>query len=575
MMLVFTLVLQAAIFADATLQPQCLAPIGLRDLAQVDPQASGTDIMVGMVELSQPGLDQPGAYAFMPNIQHQALAEANWGGFYYNEYPNRPVAYSDHASIIAALLVGADDQAWFEPLGDFRYRGIAPDVRLNVYETHWFLYNRVLTQQMKSPGDDIITISWGTETDDVITAWWQRGIDALVERESCLVVAGCGNGPAAANSITKPACGYNVIAVGAARSLGDWPMYLRYVGWPEPGHSGCGPTADGRAKPDVIAPAAVLGPADRTTDEYCLADEFSGGSSFAAPQVAGVAAILMQAARRESFNRGDDPRLIKALILNGADKLAGWRHGRATSNDDHQVPLDYLQGAGLLNAWNSYQQLLAGPNPPDAPAQNTGWNAATLALDAQDPNSQHIYYPSTDLKEGDTFKATLCWNRHFQSDRLYLPMPLADLALELWSVDDEGNLVQLLDYSDSKQDNLEHIYYRSPAAHRVALVVRSAETAAKQGTEDYAVAWTSEDENWLGDRLRGDLNADGVVDVKDAEQLIRLWIHNQTGGSSGTPGYSAPEDLNLDGRVNTDDFTLLKQQWQQQSEWHTPASVRP
>jgi hypothetical protein len=570
-MLVLSLAVTAVSFAEAPLQPQCLDTIGLRAIVESDPNATGDGVAIGMVELSQSDTLQMGDYAFLPNMTHQAFAATKWGSFNFIEYPDRPPAPSCHASIIAAILTGADDHATFEGLGKFRYRGVAPAARLNVYETHWFLYKRALTQQIELPDDDVLTISWGTQTDDFITAWWQRGIDALVERESCLVVAGCGNGPVPANSITRPAQGYNLIAVGAARAMGGWPDSLQYVGWNEPGRTGCGPTPDGRAKPDLIAPAAVLGPDEYSQNEYRLADEYAGGSSFAAPQVAGVAALLIQTARREAFINGDDPRLIKALLLNGADKLAGWHPGRPSAEDDHRSPLDYLQGAGLINAANSHRQLLAGPMQPETPAKNTGWDVNTVVLNIDDPNSQRIYYLEVPLAEGQTFKAALCWYQHYQTDRFYSPLPPADLALELWAVDDDGNPRTQLYFSDSKTDNLEHIYYHSPSTQKVALVVRTAVSAANpKSVETYAVAWTSEEQNWPGDRLRGDLNGDGVVNTLDAQQIIRLWLLNRIipSASGLTAGPAATEDLNLDDAVNTDDFNLLMQQWQQHSDWY-------
>ena len=100
-----------------------------------------------------------------------------------------------------------------------------------------------------------------------------------------------------------------------------------------------GPTLDnGRAKPDITAPAGAY-------------------TSFSTPHVAGAAAVLMQAGLRgdggSDTNSAADIRTVKALLLNGAVKPADW-----TNNPPS--PLDTRYGAGILNVFNSYEQLAGG-----------------------------------------------------------------------------------------------------------------------------------------------------------------------------------------------------------------------
>jgi len=85
---------------------------------------------------------------------------------------------------------------------------------------------------------------------------------------------------------------------------------------------------------------------------------------------------MMDAARKKGIRHGDDARLIKALLLNGADKLAGWHKGNCGPDDDHQSPLDSQQGAGLLNVWNSYRQFDGGQHEEDRMRGNVGWDYA-------------------------------------------------------------------------------------------------------------------------------------------------------------------------------------------------------
>jgi serine protease AprX len=94
-----------------------------------------------------------------------------------------------------------------------------------------------------------------------------------------------------------------------------------------------GPTGDGRAKPDLVAPgerifSTVPGASAKTMD----------GTSMAAPHVSGAAALLMA---RHSELVGD-PTRIKELLCKTATDL-----GRTVN----------YQGAGLLDALRALESL--------------------------------------------------------------------------------------------------------------------------------------------------------------------------------------------------------------------------
>jgi subtilase family protein len=592
-------------------QPVCLEPIGVRQLIVEHPELTGAAVRIAIIELCQSATPRTkqmvGAYenqlAFLPNLKHQALQESNLSALHYFYNPYRPAGNSSHASLIAGILTGHDPNAGFAGIGDFAYRGIVPEAELEIFETNWFLYKRVLSPQAEAMNNDVLTLSWGTDATDRVTMLWQRGIDALAVRDGCVIVAGCGNGEGKFSAISKPSWGGNIISVGAARSLGVFPDNLKYLGPPTPDFSSCGPTDDGRAKPDIIAPGLALGPDAYSQDGYRCAEHGIGYSSFAAPQVAGVAALLIDAARRHQVANGDDPRLIKALLLNGATKLCGWHKGSSDPADDPYVPLDYRQGAGLVNARNSYQQLMAGryiPNlrdilesvdqckemldPNDTKrmmilaevkeyfARNIGWDVSQITSDRADPNSTRIYTLPKLIPEGGEFKATLTWYKPYSMYGSFKELPLPQLALELWSVDPNGALQERLDYSDSELDNLQHIYYRSTRPMRMTLVVKSAaDPPTKEKLISYALAYSDTDEPFSGDQLGADFNADGTVDVGDLMQFLEVWRSHQNNGDLADRALLLPylpEDLNLDGLVNTQDFEQISGQWHQRSVWH-------
>ena len=141
--------------------------------------------------------------------------------------------------------------------------------------------------------------------------------DNYADLYNVLFVSAIGNG-SPANPGSPSSC-YNGIAV-ACIDLSGTPTV--------------GPTADGRCKPDITAPG--------------------GYTSYSTPYVSGCAAILMQAAARGDGGAGTqtnagDIRTVKALLLNGATKPAGWSH---TSTQ----PLDLTYGAGEVNVFNSWNE---------------------------------------------------------------------------------------------------------------------------------------------------------------------------------------------------------------------------
>lgn len=108
-----------------------------------------------------------------------------------------------------------------------------------------------------------------------------------------------------------------------------------------------GPTADGRHDPEVVAPGKwrFVQHANGHTINWV------SGTSFSAPTVAGVAALLL------SIQPSATPDQIRGAILNGANPSV--IQGKPTASQD--------QGFGLVDALGAYHQLLAGaPNPPDA-----------------------------------------------------------------------------------------------------------------------------------------------------------------------------------------------------------------
>jgi subtilisin family serine protease len=164
------------------------------------------------------------------------------------------------------------------------------------------------------PGARVHNLSWG---DDGTTAYtgFCRDIDLYShDREEALVVVAVSN----REGIRSPENAKNCLAVAAT-----WQAPRQG----ERGLGGVGPTEDGRRKPDLLAPGMGIRSANVQTE--CELMEGSG-SSFAAPAVAGCAALVRQYFRAGFYPEGApypenalEPlgALVRAVLVNSAVRL--------------------------------------------------------------------------------------------------------------------------------------------------------------------------------------------------------------------------------------------------------------
>ena len=246
--------------------------------------------------------------------------------------------------------------------------------------------------------------------------------------------------------------------------------------------------ADGRSKPDIIAPGSA--------------------SSFATPFVGGSAAILIEAALEPLEHGGSGtaadasaPITIKALILNGAVKDAAW-----SNTETH--PLDTRRGAGLLNVNHSHLQLQGGQHSPTnsediavsasyTPSSSEtnnlssliGWNHSTITnpLVEADPGEidtvENYYFDlPSDITNANTLydlSSTLVWNRQNNQSQIN------NLDLVLYNIDTQS----IIEQSISTVDNVEHIYFRDLPPARYALQVIKRMEDQVSFSEDYSLAF--------------------------------------------------------------------------------------
>ena len=452
----------ACIFAGffcMTVRAQNLDVIGVTLLRAVTTNLNGAGIRVAQPEAYDNGTTNWEVNpAGSPVQQPVALFTytSNLGSA--NTYPNTLNTESGHADAVAGNFYGTP-------------AGVATNVaHVDNYDVNYF-YNNVINPTPNFPpniNDPVVNQSFIFGSVPVqLTVVQQQQFDSAYDNYAAqyktLFVSGAGN----SGSVSPPATCYNGIGVGAYG-----------------GGSSTGPTLDnGRAKPDITVGGT---PANLT--------------SFSTPFVSGAAAVLMQAGLRgdggSDTNSAADIRAVKALLLNGAVKPADWTNIAPS-------PLDTRYGAGVLDVFNSYEQLAGGKHgyivsttvstggahPPTGAAGTvgvlSGWDFNTCAsgkIPSQFDAVNHYYFNVANSSSNAAFTATvtLAWNRQQNQTAIN------NLNLYLYNCAN-SNLVAC---STSLVDNVEHIFVPKLAPGRYDLQVwKAGGLGIVSAAETYALAW--------------------------------------------------------------------------------------
>lgn len=393
----------------------------------------------------------------------------------------------------------------------------------------------------------------------------------MVEHYGLIIVAGIGNGLDADDPLLYPAAAANVIGVGVIDSVNveDLATNLTNFSLVYPEHSSLGPTVDKRCKPDIVAPGNCLAADVNSPNSYKPTGDWS---SFSTPIVAGTLGLLVQKAKQdETLSAAVSPEggncVMKAILMNSANKLPYWHKGLLTKDDDHQVPLDYTQGAGMLNAVGAYNHLIAGQNKP-GDVLIMGWDLNELD-GGEIP--QNVYKISLANPADKYIAVTVNWNRHYDKEYPFevIPEADADLRLELWAIDQENpNNAYLLDYSDSEVDNVEHIYFRVDPNYIDYEIVVSCGDADIQnqtaGAQSYGLAWEVRDAPNSDSILWYDLNTDGIVDESDFTVLLDNWVNSVTSPESYLYG-----DIDNNGMLDANDIGVFFNNTNRKADWYT------
>jgi hypothetical protein len=423
-----------------------LDTIGVTLLRQVDPSLTGSGVRVAQPESTSAGTD----FEVNPSTVGQSAGLFTWisSAGSASAFPNAVGVESGHADTVAANFYGMA-------------AGAVPQVsHVDNYEALFFFTNYIDSLLRPSIPARVVSQSFAFGSGSESTV--EPAYDNYAAQYGTIFVSAVGNG----GTVLSPGTCYNSIGVGVYGIS-----------------SAVGPTMDGRSKPDLVAPDAANSP--------------SGANSYSVPYVAASAAILVQAA-----NRGDggantaaaaDLRTVKALLLNGAVKPSDWTNSTTR-------PLDLLYGAGIVNVFNSWQQLKGqkrsfieatsnpsgNPHPPGANPGNEpvleGWDLNSITNTFHVPSyyeQVNHYYFQLPTNVNYTMTATLVW------DRQQNQTAINNLNLFLYNTANSN----LVTWSSNSVDNVKHLFLTSLPPGRYDLQVQKIPTSQITATETYALAF--------------------------------------------------------------------------------------
>jgi hypothetical protein len=340
---------------------------------------------------------------------------------------------------------------------------------------------------------------------------------------------------------------YNGITTGGLvlADSGD-PSSYRKVG----SNSLSGPTADGRRKPEIVAPsAAQIVPSSGSFSSWRNTDSVGGtggATSWAVPHTAGTAALLLGLADSLSDPDRGNNLVIKAVIVNSAFPNIKAKDSSATTGEI----FDPDRGYGRIDALRAYQTLNAGRISKGTISNSAkGWAFDTISLGS--PHTYQIVVPKY-----SRLLVTLTWDRRLQwtdnppknhiIDSGELTAYNANLDLEIYEPNGSTPIFSESHDGLSPRDNLEKcdLLAAMNGTYQVKVVNKTASE-----TRDYGLAFE------ITPPIAGDIAQplDYIVDYKDLSVFADQWLLDGTGLAA---------DLALPANhIDFSDFAVFAQNW--------------
>lgn len=336
---------------------------------------------------------------------HHALGDSNWGTFAdkvvgwadvaldasHSSYPV-DVDNIGHGTHIAGIMAA-------EPPDSLQYRGVAYTGRLVGIRMDADASN-IAASALVASFDTLIALKWtyNIKVANLSSSWPNNeypGDINLINEANTVVANGivltvsAGNGSCSnPGTIKYPGQADSVITVGAINDSGQVAGYSRN-----------GPVGTG--KPDVVAPGGSwyhykgLITSTDNNPNHAYTDEDVHGTSYSAPHVAGVAALVIQALEERS-DFFWTPLRVKSIIEMSSCETA--QPGECVNDPTlNRGDKDLVEGYGMVQADAAIEAVTAGYEP----------GVDAIESFAADPTAKKVWARQIDLESGVSYTFTL------------------------------------------------------------------------------------------------------------------------------------------------------------------------